>query len=976
MDARHGIEWLSATVLEDGPNGTVVRWEDGSAQRVTIRAWVRDSQPPDGAADLRKASKSDGIGNPASPLHGELSELREEKKTQVSQRVHEIQRAAVEREAELIEFKRLQQVHDYQLQRQLEQEEIELHTPRRRIGGRSTPPPLNGNGSATPSGYDLTRSMRAAASPSRCAPSSSSSAAPQSPSSRSRGGSRSLSVVNVSSAQTRTAYNHPPPMPQGHDGSRELTDTPAYQVWRGRYLNPSSPSSSSSTGTPSAPPRRETPPPPENAVVATADTRRARSPAPRAAGQARAYRRTASVAVAYGRSANDVLAESGLYSDRGLSAIATANVEAAAAMPPRGRHGTPPPQQRSNGGSGVVPRVASPGFPRPQSPLVGAAPSAPPSQRRKHAASLSSSSSTSSSEGFLSHYARLRSNMPSTNNANGSSYSSANSSNYRQVSAAPAPIDGEGGLATFIMQSVQGHVARGQQEAAMQAYQRQYQEHVEVQQQQLQAAPPPPPRAMRPPSPSPGAKKIRQRSPALSEAFSALERVNAAFANPASSFDPPLPPSPTASVHNHTARYPPPPPTYSSRGGPSAAFLPNRENSRTNGFAPSVPAPVPPPPPPPRRTAADASTSTLQAPLVAEAGATAAKAAVIVPDGDAEDKGGDDPRILGQNQSFSTNSSNSAPAPAPPAPSSLGPVLFDPRVVGEHVGGSDEEVDLDDSDDDDDDDANEERAGEPKTQVPSTSDKGSEDKGGEDKGIGDIKNESASAAAPPRVSAISAFQARQFAGVKIPPPPPPPPALRDSNSSNEDDKGSTSDYGDESQPAHHGVRFASDKGELPPRVADSKSAAASTTIHIPLSSSGSSEDKGGSGPDDLVGPGDANAAGVDPAAAAVAAHSHDNPSHNHNRPTSNSGRNSSSGVGGRMEARPLLHEPSTSSSGSARMRKATPDPGPNRRHTRSDVPNVQSIHRVSPTKEAGNPAPVVAHMGTGGSLGGDEFGDK
>jgi len=952
VEARHGIEWLPATVLEDGPNGTVVRWEDGSAQRVTIRAWVREPQPPDGAADLRKAAKSDYVGNPTSPLHGELSELREEKKTQVSQRVHEIQRAAVEREAELIEFKRLQQVHDYQLQRQLEQEEIELHTPRRRIGGRNP----------TPSGYDLTRSMRAAASPSRRAPSSAT--APHSPSSRSRGGSRSLSVVNVSSAQTRAAYNHPPPMPQGPDGSRELTDTPAYQVWRGRYLNPSSPSSSgsSSTGAPSAPPRRETPPL-ENAV-ATVDNRRARSPAPRAGGQSRSYRRTASVDVVYGRSAKDVLAESGLYSDRGLSALATATVEAAAAMPPRGRHGTPPPQRSSSsGGGGMMPRAASPGFPRPQSPLVGAAPSAPPSAQRKPQAA------SSPSEGFLSHYARLRNSMPATNSSHASCGNS--SSSYRQVSAAPAPRDGEGGLATFIMQSVQGHVARGQQEAAMLAYQRQYQEHVEVQQQQLQMAPPPPPRSpRRPPSPAPGANRTRPRSPGLSEAFSALERVNAAFAHPASSFDPPTQqPSPTASLHNYTARYPPPPPTYSSRGGPSAAFLPNREAA--NQFVPSVPALVPPPPPPPRRSSPDVHPSALQAPLVAEPAETSANTSVIVPDGNAEDKGGDDQRTVGQAQNFTTNGHNSsgAAATAPPgASSTLGPVLFDPRVVGEHVGGSDEEVDLDDSDEDvDDEDAYDKGVGEPKNQVLNTSDKGSEDKGGEvyavrdDKGSADIRHESAGTAAPPRISAISAFQgARQDTGGKVPPPP--PPALRDSNSSNED-KGSSSEHGDGSQERMNiGVRFAPNEGELPPHVANSKTNTNTSPANSSaIGSSGTSEDKGGCGPGDLVG--GSHAVSVDPSAALVA-HSHGN---------SNSGSRSS--AGGWAAARPLLHEPSsTSPSGSARMRKATPSPGPNRRHARSEVPNVQSIHRVSPTKEAGKP--VVIPNGNGGALGGDDFGDK
>jgi hypothetical protein len=65
------------------------------------------------------------------------------------------------------------------------------------------------------------------------------------------------------------------------------------------------------------------------------------------------------------------------------------------------------------------------------------------------------------------------------------------------------------------------------------------------------------------------------------------------------------------------------------------------------------------------------------------------------------------------------------------------------------------------------------------------------------------------------------------------------------------------------------------------------------------------------------------------------------------------------------------------------MRKATPSPGPNRRHARSDVPNVQSIHRVPPNKElqrAPSAAPPRGQasrgLDAGSDKGGDEYGDK
>ncbi len=40
-EVRVGAAWGAAEVIEDGPTGTLVRWPDGSAQRVNDRSNIR-----------------------------------------------------------------------------------------------------------------------------------------------------------------------------------------------------------------------------------------------------------------------------------------------------------------------------------------------------------------------------------------------------------------------------------------------------------------------------------------------------------------------------------------------------------------------------------------------------------------------------------------------------------------------------------------------------------------------------------------------------------------------------------------------------------------------------------------------------------------------------------------------------------------------------------------------------------------------
>ena len=546
------------------------------------------------------------LGNPKSPLRGELTALHQERRSAVRAQVDLLQQRQKEQEEQVFEFRRQQQIHDYAQLKAAASRAAQEATPRRRVGGRR-------HQSFDALDHSPLPRKVVNQSPARAVEPPAQERVPR-PSSPQRRQYRSMSTANVS-ASLDVAYGAPL-----HASRPGLGATP--QAPRSPRSPPSfAPSVAARPVSPSAQGLLDR----TSYILAAGDLRRGssprRSPSPglgsRVYSSGSVLGRTAAPPASPSRRA----AEAGAFRGRGADTGGPYSRSSAGAH--RSSSTAAPQRAASLALASSAPRSASPA---PRSALVhSGAPRAPPSKE----------------SGFTSHYANLRRSLQPPAAVSASSPASASSANITGGS--------ESTIGKFILQRVQGHVERGQQEQYLTHYRQEFQQHALIQAQQMQTPPPPPPPPRAPMAgtasglasgitpAAPGAPAIPRRapSPAMAEALAALEKVREAFAAPAATgkFAVPPPPPPRAAV-----RQPAPQPAPQLEQAPHLQRFGAAAGARGRSLSPSrFPGASSPSPPSPKPSRFAAQSARAPPPVPHFRAAARSESSEH---GEAEDKGG------------------------------------------------------------------------------------------------------------------------------------------------------------------------------------------------------------------------------------------------------------------------------------------------------------------------------------------------